>query len=262
MTMMPIIRYNGPYYTPPSSMAWLIRDCMQHALGTVLSFTVPRHGSLQTWICLRFLKRHYDYQVSWGVLKAAEETASVQSLKIDLGIFHWTLGSLSRACEDDILERFFEAIPGFFNFQMVTDIQRHHFPHMFRSQSVDSLCTFLDVTCYQALSLNRRRLVGCMNATRKYAIPMISIESFPTSPACPSIKYRHQLRRRTFFPTGVISVTVVFLGVHENYLPESFCMCRNAMTVGLRSPGTNLTYQSMFFGTVLPTVTIACCWQF
>ena len=36
MTMMPIIRYNGPYYTPSSSMAWLIRDCMQHALGTVL----------------------------------------------------------------------------------------------------------------------------------------------------------------------------------------------------------------------------------
>ncbi len=169
MTMMRIIRYNSPYYTPLSSMAWLIHNCMQHALGTVLSFTVPRHGSLQTWIRLRFLKRHYDYQVSWGVLKAAEETASVRSLKIDLGIFHWTLGSLSRAGEDDILERFFEAIPGFFNLQMVTDIQRHHFPHMFRSQFVDSLCAFLDRNLLSSTiseSTKTRRLVICMNATK------------------------------------------------------------------------------------------------
>jgi len=135
-------------------MVWLNHNCMQHALGTVLSFTVPRHGSLQTWIRLRFLKRHYDYQVSWGVLKAAEETASVQSLKIDLGIFHWTLGSLSRAGEDDILERFFEGIPGFFNLQMVTDIQLDIISLTCFVHSSSTRCArSWTAPCHQSLSL-------------------------------------------------------------------------------------------------------------
>ena len=98
--------------------------------------------------------------------KAAEEITSKRSSEIDLGILDWTIGALG---EDDKLERFFEAIPGFFNSQMVKDLKRP-LPTLFRSKFVDSLCGFLGRNLLSTSvneDIKTRRLVVCMNATKE-----------------------------------------------------------------------------------------------
>ncbi len=42
ITMMPILRCDSPYYTPLSSVAWLIHNSMRYALATVLASIMPR----------------------------------------------------------------------------------------------------------------------------------------------------------------------------------------------------------------------------
>ena len=51
-----------------------------------------------------------------GVESAAEKTASQHSSEIDWHILDWTLGTLG---EDDLLEKFFDAISGFINSSLV-----------------------------------------------------------------------------------------------------------------------------------------------
>jgi hypothetical protein len=53
--------------------------------------------------------------------KAAEETASKWSSAIDAHILDWTASALG---DDDSLEKFFEAIPGFFNSKLVNDAEK------------------------------------------------------------------------------------------------------------------------------------------
>jgi hypothetical protein len=55
-----------------------------------------------------------------GVEKATEETVSARSSKIDIRIFDWTIGVLG---DDDSLEKFFEAIPGFFSSNLVGHLE-------------------------------------------------------------------------------------------------------------------------------------------
>jgi hypothetical protein len=73
--------------------------------------------------------------MSGGVLKAAEDTVSTLSSEIDLGILDWAVGALS---EDDTLEKFLEAIPGFFDSQVVKNI-KSPLPYIVRSKFVDSI---------------------------------------------------------------------------------------------------------------------------
>jgi hypothetical protein len=105
-----------------------------------------------------------------GVRMAAEEAASKRSQEIDLGILDWTIGALG---EDGRLEKFFEAIPGFANSQMVEDFQRP-LPDMFRSRFVDSMCGLLDRTLLSNSvheDVKIRRLVICMNAANAICDP-------------------------------------------------------------------------------------------
>ena len=57
-----------------------------------------------------------------GVKKKAEETVEKQSSEIDGRILGWTISALG---DDDSLEKFFEAMPGFFDSEMVKDLRRH-----------------------------------------------------------------------------------------------------------------------------------------
>jgi hypothetical protein len=57
-----------------------------------------------------------------GVEKAAEEDASKRSSEIDGRILGWTIRALG---DDESLEKFFEAIPGFFNSKLVKDLERY-----------------------------------------------------------------------------------------------------------------------------------------
>jgi hypothetical protein len=98
-----------------------------------------------------------------GVEKKAEETASELSSKIDVGILDWTISALG---DDDSLERFIEAIPGFFNSKLVEDL-REHLTTDIRGRLFFALDGFLDRTLSSNSvidSVKLRRLDMSLNA--------------------------------------------------------------------------------------------------
>ena len=98
--------------------------------------------------------------------KAAETITSERSSEIDLDILRWTIGALG---EDDGLEFFFGAIPGFFKSQMVKGL-KGNLTDAFRSKFAESWGGFLA----RSLSSNSvgekdkdRRVDICMNAMKE-----------------------------------------------------------------------------------------------
>ena len=124
ITVVPIFRHDSPYYSPLSGSVWLLYTGTLHAFFKVLTYLarLDCFTSL-TQVCFHNLRWHY-YRVTMGsVEKAAEETTSKQSSAIDLRILDWTLGTLG---EDDLLENFFDAIPGFINSSLVEGLKWDH----------------------------------------------------------------------------------------------------------------------------------------
>jgi hypothetical protein len=98
--------------------------------------------------------------------QAAEEIISKRSSEIDLGILDWTIGALG---EDDTLEKFFDAIPGFFNSPIVTDLKKVP-ADTFRSKFVASWGGFLARNLLSnsvSDDIRTRRLVLCMNVIKE-----------------------------------------------------------------------------------------------
>ena len=114
-TFLPIIRHDSPYNTPLSAAAWFLYASMQYATAKVLNFMNPNIFNV-----VETRRRHYLSMLrdgtSRGMEKAAEETVLGRSSEIDIRIFDWTINALG---DDDTLEKFFEAIPGFFNSTLV-----------------------------------------------------------------------------------------------------------------------------------------------
>jgi hypothetical protein len=116
ITVMPIVRHDSPYYSPLSRSSWFLYAGTKYAF---LKFRESR--SFESLQHLRELRNRYHGWMSGGVEKAAEDTVSERSSEIDIRIFDWTIGVLG---EDESLEKFFEAIPGFFNSKLVKDLER------------------------------------------------------------------------------------------------------------------------------------------
>lgn len=110
ITLMPIFRYDSPFYAPLSSTAWFLYAATLYAVFSILSFFRTRHDYF------RDLKNRYREWVSQGVERAAEDVVSHPSSMVDGRVMEWTIGTL---CEDDETERIFEAIPGFCDSKVV-----------------------------------------------------------------------------------------------------------------------------------------------
>jgi hypothetical protein len=80
--------------------------------------------------------------MSGGVERAAEEMMSERSSEIDISIFDWTIRALG---DDDSLEKYFEAIPGFFNSEPGKALQRD-FPEAVLKAFWDALDGFMGRT--------------------------------------------------------------------------------------------------------------------
>jgi Family of unknown function (DUF6535) len=121
ITLLPLIRHNSPYYGPLSLPAWFLYSSIPYVTSTVLSFIAYSCGYYQS--CDRYdgSRDRYRARMSGGVEKAAEEVVSERSSEIDGRILGWTISALG---DDDSLEKFFEAIPGFFNSELVRDLER------------------------------------------------------------------------------------------------------------------------------------------
>jgi Family of unknown function (DUF6535) len=140
ITLLPLIRHDSPYCAPLSTPAWFLYAGISYVtfktLYLITNTCYNRYPRTQTWAhwiqpwerwhltWVRWLNSSDRYR-RWmlgGVERAAEETASEQLLEIDTRIFDWTVSALG----DDIsLEKFFEAIPGFVNSNLVHDFREH-----------------------------------------------------------------------------------------------------------------------------------------
>jgi Family of unknown function (DUF6535) len=164
ITMMPIFRHDSPFYTPLSLTVWSLHAAMLYILFSILTVIASsRFVSFRRWLRFRAWGRYYSDRMSGGVWKAMEESASKQSSDFDLCILDWTLGALG---EDDMLEKFFEAIPGFSDSKLVKDLQRS-LSNMFHWKFVDTLCGFLGRNLLSnsvSEEVKIRRLIIGMNA--------------------------------------------------------------------------------------------------
>ena len=118
ITMLPLIRHDSPYYTPLSILAWFSYAIIRYA--TLLSTRSRSPNTFEADERYRDLWNRYRSWILEGMEKTAATTASEPSSDVDIGILDWTLGALD---DDNSLEKFFEAIPGFFNSKLVKDLR-------------------------------------------------------------------------------------------------------------------------------------------
>ena len=172
ITVVPIFRHDSPYYAPLSGSAWLLYSGILYTFFKVLEYiayvgcytprTRLRFCTIQTYLRFGNSRNHYYTWIVGGVEEAAEETAWKRSSVIDLQILNWTLGTLG---DDDLLEKFFEVIPGFFNSSLVKGLERDF--SKLRSTFRWQLRRFLLRTLTSnsiSDSVKSRRLIICVNA--------------------------------------------------------------------------------------------------
>ena len=166
VTVMPIFWPNCPYFTPLFSvLAWSLHAFFSYALyGVLASITTDGFGNLgiSTHFCQ--LSQQRRRQISWGMWKTTRKTLSKQSLETDGLILKQTmLGALR---EDDTLEQFFGAIPGFLNSWMVKNL-KGSLPDKVLSKFLNSLGGFFARSLSSdsvSEKIKIRRLAICMNA--------------------------------------------------------------------------------------------------
>jgi hypothetical protein len=143
ITLLPIIWRDSPYYAPLSVPAWFLYASIRYlSYKALASITSTSSGYDQIRERYGYLRDCYRDWLLGGVEMAAEETVLKRSSEIDLRILSWTIGALG---DDDSLERFFEAIPGFFNSKIVYGL-RESIPKDLTRKLWDALVGFLGRT--------------------------------------------------------------------------------------------------------------------
>ena len=157
ITLLPIIRHDSPYNSPLSTPAWFLYARIHHITFKILASITP--GNVWRERCKDLRNRSKKWMLG-GVDKAASETASERSSKIDVQILDWTISALG---DDDSQKSFFDAIPGFFESNLVNH-PKEVFPMELLGSTLDG---FLDRTI-SSNSVNdsekARRLDIAMNA--------------------------------------------------------------------------------------------------
>ena len=161
ITLMPTFWLESPYFTPLSGLVF--RVVHLELATSIVFFVVSIFRDLDTWERLqRWLRRRRRWGFG-GVEKEAEEKVSEGSWELDLRILGWSVGALG---DDDALEKFFEAIPGFFNSKLVKHL-REDFPEHLLNRFWNALNGFLCRTLSSNLvseSVKSHRLDIGMNA--------------------------------------------------------------------------------------------------
>jgi len=171
ITLAPIFRHDSPYFSPLSLPVWFLYASASHLFFTVhFSIFSDRIVDFRSWQRLRALRDRYRGWILGGMEKAAEETASERSSEIDAHIFGWTLDVLE---DDDRLEKFFAAIPGFFNSKLVKVLKKD-LPKSLLNMFWMVSDGFVDRTLLSNSvieSVKSRRLDIVMNAMSEISIP-------------------------------------------------------------------------------------------
>ena len=159
ITFLPIYKPSSPHYAPISSLAWQVYVDILHPL--IISPVKRRICNMDVRLpAPRLLKR---------LEEKAEEIVSNESPKLDAAILDSLLINLG---EGGAGEKFFEAIPGFYNSDMVhvQDVRViQKLSPTFYSNFRHAVNQFLDQTLSSDLvsELGRfRRLLTCLNASQ------------------------------------------------------------------------------------------------
>jgi Family of unknown function (DUF6535) len=172
ITFLPILRYDSPYYTPLSTLAWLLYTGLLciffQSLKWLTAFNCCRRA---IWIRCRTLRDQYYKRFLHGMEKAAEDFALGLPPEIDGRALIRTLESLD---EDEEIEAFFEGIPGFFNSAVVSDARA-----AFKIPNGEKISEVLVGFMCRTLSSNivpepvkRRRIKICSRAVEAASLPI------------------------------------------------------------------------------------------
>ena len=175
ITVMPIVRHNSPYYAPPSQPAWYLYAGMKYILFKVLTSKFGMSGNLGSQGRFSDLRDHYHRRISGGLKKAVDKMVADRSSMLDIRIFDWTMRVLG---EDDSVEKFFEAVPGFFSSKLVNHLESD-FPEDVLNRFWSALDRFMDRTLSSDSvieSVKTRRVKICRDITSKIPFPLVSIE--------------------------------------------------------------------------------------
>jgi len=160
ITLLPIFRPNILYDAPLSPAIWSIYTGMSYVVLKLLSSSV-----LGSSFRFHKLKRHYHKRFFEGLGKTREAAASQLSSEIDVRVLISTLDAMGG---DAARARFFEAIPGFFNSDLVDDLEVHLLED-FRTRFRRAMDGFLDRTFSSdriSESARSDQLIICLNATQ------------------------------------------------------------------------------------------------
>jgi hypothetical protein len=162
-TLVPIFKPEFLLHTPLSRLAMPFFLAISYAMIQVCSCIPPFRG-----LCHNIRKRSHNLHDRWraGLLldtyKAAEEIALKPSSKIDSLIMERILLTPG---EDQALEQFFDAVPGFFRSQLVNG----HLSYPLRTKFQRALDGFLDRTFSSnsiSETIRSHRLIVCLSAAR------------------------------------------------------------------------------------------------
>ncbi|KAH8993082.1 hypothetical protein EDB86DRAFT_3078935 [Lactarius hatsudake] len=118
-TLLPILRYESPYYTPLSPPLWFLYTGTLYVVARILQWlTAFNCCDEKTWVRFGHLKSRYRRQLLHGMEGVAEEYAQKSTSEIDRRILLWTLQTLD---EDYELERSFANIPDFCSSTVLED---------------------------------------------------------------------------------------------------------------------------------------------
>jgi hypothetical protein len=120
ITFMPVFWHDSPYYSPLSTAVLSLTGTILYAVLNVPHITA-RHFSPRVENSIYSLRVRYYCWMTGGLEMAAGEATWRRQSDIDGHILDWTAHALD---EDDTLERFVEAIPGFYQSDEVKDIPK------------------------------------------------------------------------------------------------------------------------------------------
>ena len=149
VTLMPIFRLNSPYYTPLSSLIHFLRATTSQLVFHIfrlIESSIPRFDASRK--CADGINDRIHGELS---------------SEIDSRILKWTVETLT---DDRELEKFFAAVPGYFNSKLV-DTPQHILDGLPRRAFVGALSGFLDRTLtsnFASESVKARRLGICFDA--------------------------------------------------------------------------------------------------
>ncbi|KAF8471357.1 hypothetical protein DFH94DRAFT_769111 [Russula ochroleuca] len=188
ITVMPILRHNSPYYAPLSRPAWFLYAGMNYVVFEFLASKSHRSGAFESLRRFSDLKDCYHDWMLGGLEKAVKKTVSERSSEMDIRIFDWTMRVLG---DDDSLEKFFEAVPGFFSSKLVKHLESD-FPEEILDRFWGALKRFMNRTLSSNSvieSVKIRRIIICRDIVSMIPSNLGSrydalSDFFPQAPVC------------------------------------------------------------------------------